>query len=504
MSVITKLSIKRLQRLRNVDLDFPAKGVVAIMGPNGTGKTTILHALASVYRPDTKITIPQQMYKASDFFIPYDGNSWDGSEFSATVAGHVGAKVYAKRNGRWSPGPNNRVHRYVKFISLADCVPDIEREPSARRLKFSKGELSIGEAKYKSFLRYAGDVLRRSYTQLNEATKTRGLKKFLCVSVDDRSFGTIEYPSHYMGAGENKIFYLINEIIKAPKGALIIIEELDVYLHEWAIRSFLTFMLAQAEEKSLQIIFTSHWVSLLDFRDKIEIFTLYAHPDTHVVEVQALSAPDAIYAISGDRRDLRRISVWTEDGIARRIVQRVAEIDSLVQYIEFKTFGPIDNAFTIAAATVLSGDGVGTTVVVIDGDKYELDAERVKRINIVLNGDDHAESREKAKSLIVSFRSSGKCPENFLIDLAKSIVSTGGASQWLTDFIRDCDREPASFDAKKKIAKLAEDRGVSIDNIANSLILTLSDDDRFIEYASGVRDKLRFIAQSLGLKKAAA
>ncbi|QNP59853.1 ATP-binding cassette domain-containing protein [Paenacidovorax monticola] len=51
MSKIVKVEFAKLKRLKDLTIEFPEKGVVALMGENGIGKSTVLHALACIYRP---------------------------------------------------------------------------------------------------------------------------------------------------------------------------------------------------------------------------------------------------------------------------------------------------------------------------------------------------------------------------------------------------------------------------------------------------------------------
>ena len=62
---INFLKIKKLKNLKDCTIDFSNKPLVAIMGVNGVGKSTILHALACCYKP-TSIT--RKDYKFSEFF----------------------------------------------------------------------------------------------------------------------------------------------------------------------------------------------------------------------------------------------------------------------------------------------------------------------------------------------------------------------------------------------------------------------------------------------------
>ena len=52
---LDKVSFTRLKGLHNVEISFVDKPVTAIFGVNGCGKTTVLHALACLYRPASSI-----------------------------------------------------------------------------------------------------------------------------------------------------------------------------------------------------------------------------------------------------------------------------------------------------------------------------------------------------------------------------------------------------------------------------------------------------------------
>lgn len=47
---LMNIHVDNLKGLKNLDIDFD-KNLTAIMGVNGVGKSTIIHALACIYRP---------------------------------------------------------------------------------------------------------------------------------------------------------------------------------------------------------------------------------------------------------------------------------------------------------------------------------------------------------------------------------------------------------------------------------------------------------------------
>ena len=79
---INSLYVKELKCLKDVDISFEDKAVTAILGPNGHGKSTILHALACCYQPiDESVT---SNYRFSDFFLPNTDSKWQGSKLTLT------------------------------------------------------------------------------------------------------------------------------------------------------------------------------------------------------------------------------------------------------------------------------------------------------------------------------------------------------------------------------------------------------------------------------------
>ncbi|HDT1518898.1 TPA: AAA family ATPase, partial [Escherichia coli] len=94
---IKSINIEKLKGINNCPISFPAdRSVTAIMGINGSGKSTILHALSCVFKPKEKSS--QENNRFSDFFTPHNENNWQDSKFSVKFrAGEIknnGNKVF--------------------------------------------------------------------------------------------------------------------------------------------------------------------------------------------------------------------------------------------------------------------------------------------------------------------------------------------------------------------------------------------------------------------------
>lgn len=81
---ILSMRVENLKNLKNLEIDFKGKNVTAILGPNGNGKSTILHALASAFSPLDNGK--GENYKFSDFFLPNTDANWNESSLSITYS----------------------------------------------------------------------------------------------------------------------------------------------------------------------------------------------------------------------------------------------------------------------------------------------------------------------------------------------------------------------------------------------------------------------------------
>ncbi len=107
---ITSMNIKNLKGLKNLNIAFD-KPLTAIMGVNGSGKSTIIHALACCFSPDSDWG---ENWKFSYFFTPNPNASWKNSyftlKFNAIEKNEIKneSRTYHKDADRWAPRYTNR------------------------------------------------------------------------------------------------------------------------------------------------------------------------------------------------------------------------------------------------------------------------------------------------------------------------------------------------------------------------------------------------------------
>lgn len=84
---LDEVRFSQLEGLKNLEISFKDKNVTAIFGINGCGKSTILHALACLYRPHSEIGEKNYFTR---FFKRENRVTWIGSKLYAdfTIEGN--------------------------------------------------------------------------------------------------------------------------------------------------------------------------------------------------------------------------------------------------------------------------------------------------------------------------------------------------------------------------------------------------------------------------------
>src|ERR1043165_5907058 len=84
---LIRLQIKRLKNLADVTIEFEEdRRLTAILGPNGLGKSTVLHALAASFKPtkvkrENTISLEGEDHRYIDFFPNTPHGTWAHTDF---------------------------------------------------------------------------------------------------------------------------------------------------------------------------------------------------------------------------------------------------------------------------------------------------------------------------------------------------------------------------------------------------------------------------------------
>jgi predicted ATPase len=227
------------------ELRFP---IMAVVGENGVGKSTVLQAAASIYANAT----PGKERFASDFFpdTPWDHVRAAEIRYAVREGDTRRTGSVRKPTGRWRGNPDRR-ERSVSYIDLSRI------QPIPYRVGYSKlANPALTEANSVDFdqarLSRLNSILGRPYSDARMAVIVGNKNRAVPVIQQDET----SYSGFHQGAGETTVLELVETDI--PKYSLVLIDEVESSLHPRAQRRLIHDLAATARERQLQIILTTH------------------------------------------------------------------------------------------------------------------------------------------------------------------------------------------------------------------------------------------------------
>ena len=389
-----KLAIERLKGVRGLDeISFEDKPLTGIFGPNGVGKSTVLHALASAYKTPRGT---ESNYK--QFFPPLAADFWNGTRFVIDHTFKVGqAEVRGKieyRKGtattEWTPDVPDRPLRYLTYVGVKSCLPDLEAYDTHDLTKAVATPLNDEiDARVRDA---AGKVLNCHYTAMAKVDiPGEPDKKYSSLTRQD--LGGLEYQSVVMGAGEQRLFKLLYVVETSHDDGLILVDELDLLMHGDALKRLIMHLSDRCRAKRLQLVFTSHREELLSLKDHINIRHLWPQAGKHYC--YSNTDPDSLHRLTGDRR--RPLEVFVEDVVAMEIVSYVAGQLGMSRHVQPISFGAAKNCFTVFAGLLIKGESCENSLFLLDGDEYETSDKKQAQINVICSGNDEPSKARRAE-----------------------------------------------------------------------------------------------------------
>ena len=467
---IDSLHIDKLKGLEELDISFEDKNITAIFGENGCGKSTILHALACFYHAEDDDVETNYFTR---FFKKVGGSAWTGSKMEAifTVEGTSLHITYEKAADRWKPRINKRIKRNTYYIGIDSCVPSIEKETVT---KTSYSMNTAGNVENKDLIiRDVSEIMGRRYEDyLNQHCGKREYKK---VNVQ----GGIQYTSLSMGAGEQRIFTILDKIYSVPEYSLILIDELDLTLHTTALLRLLDIMVSVARKRNLQIVFTTHREEIAS-RTDINIRHIWKPANQNRSFCLNQTNPMCMYRLNGTIQ--KDYEVYVEDDLAEAIVNSVLRKEGILNYVKVICFGDAANAFSLAAGLHIQGQLSEKKLIVIDGDVYRTDEDKSEIMKKRYSGSEAGKDaiRTIAISRIKQFNlPNNEHPEHYLWSLLKTKQGT------LAEFANRISQN--ANDQHHYIYEIFKLQGESRQVFLKELIEILETDPEWDNYVSEVK-----------------
>ena len=323
------ISIKGSPGLRgitdlDVTFDYP---LTVICGQNGSGKTTLLALSALAFHsPENHHSYQARNYNKKnsksyytfvDFF--FKGNAdpditgveitwnYDGGGLPESRK----TKIIRKQTNKWMKY-KTRPKRPVHYFGASRVLPAIEKNVLRNYFRVNRTQNKTNQLN-KEFKKTFCNILGRDYSA---ATVTESEK----YSLRGCEYGS-SYTSFNMGAGEDILLELLYYIQEAPKGSLIVIEEIELGLHPEAQRKLAKELLEITFNKKFQVIVSSHSSTFIDsVPQKARIFFHRTGVDKHNV----VKAPTTRYAMGFLQGEtFPELTIYCEDSFAERMVYRI-------------------------------------------------------------------------------------------------------------------------------------------------------------------------------------
>lgn len=479
---ISSIYFKELKGLKDLEISFSDKSVTAILGKNGCGKSTILHALACLYNPITDIGEKNYFTR---FFKRVNGFSWNNSSMVATfnINGHTSQQEYSKGADRWKPRTDRRPNRDVVYIGIDTCVPDIEKiAPNLTNL-IMVDDQAVEQAQ--RIISSASLIMNINYSEY--VKNHRGKKIFSKVTTNNGN----GYSSLSMGAGEQKLFQILEILYAMPPYSLLLIDELDLTLHTSALVKLIAEMVRVADNKHMQIVFTTHREEVTTL-ETINIRHIWNAPDGSKSFILNHTTPECLERLTGSLK--KQLEVYVEDNLAQAIARQVVLDEGMLRYVAFHQYGAIENAFVVAAGLDIQEADVGKCIILLDGDKYQSEDDRMKQMKKCYSGtEDYREQRRiRALSHIKQFiLPDRKQPEQYLWEQLK--MTNGELSTYANELV------PYNDDKHRFLKDVCEKSGDTETNFFNRLTLDLHSEPFWNNYVVELQTWLREKKGILGL-----
>ncbi|MGQ5525511.1 ATP-dependent nuclease [Chitinimonas sp. PSY-7] len=238
--------------------------ITAIAGTNGSGKTTFLQLCSAAYVSYEG----KRQYKIGDWVrsalaekTPAFGET-SSVQFSFWDDHPTVSIPYLKERKRWGYPRRNNPIRNIEFFGIATFAPRIERKD---RLHVFRSKLEVKKTTIftPEILQSISTVLGVSYPEGKQHTVGLPIGVW-SDSLPQVKRGVHTYAEPHMGAGEQKVIRLIQELEAVPKNSLILLEEPEITLHSDAQRGLAWYLMSLCLRNGHQILIATHSTDLFE------------------------------------------------------------------------------------------------------------------------------------------------------------------------------------------------------------------------------------------------
>jgi predicted ATPase len=332
---------------QRIDLDFP---IVSIVGENGVGKSTVLQAMASLYKGE---------FFASQFFPDTPWDEVRGATIRASIReGDKGSEISSVRKptNRWRGNPE-RNERISEYIDLRRIQPIAARTGYARLAKPQNKESGF-EAFDEATLDRLSHVLARRYEKAKLATTEFDETRAIPVLQRDGSI----FSGFHGGAGETAMTELLKR--RMQKYSIVLIDEVETSLHPRVQRRLLRDLANLCKETESQVVLTTHSPYVLsELPAKARIYIMDGSAGKQIIK--GVSPEFAMTKMDEDphpEADIYTEDIRSADLLREIIISQDRDLIGRVQFVPFgaasvgRALGQMLNNFPRPSLVFLDGD----------------------------------------------------------------------------------------------------------------------------------------------------
>lgn len=401
----------------NVLFKYP---ISAFVGENGSGKSTLLALVSCAFHNTTafcpqnrirpNVTKLRTYYTYGDFFTFFPSeNGISEIQIRADYLSATGMKSDIRKkkpSGKWNDF-NRRPPRAVSFLGINRIVPPSESSPHRHYCRLFSPAHSLNETQISELSTSLSKILGRSYNNID-------LLEYGAYRLFAARRNETDYTGFNMGAGENAVLGLLLEVMSAGRGALIVVDEIELGLHAKAQKALIEELKSLCDKYHCQIVCSTHSKTILDALPPEARFFI-RREDRLTDIIPNISSEYAFGQLSGIAG--RELSVFVEDAVGKDFLQNMIS-HSLRERVRFYPIGS-DQAVLRHIAVHYREKEYGF-IAFLDGDKRAERASAIQKVKDNLEGRiDHTD--EEFASLIgkrLCYLPGNIWPEKHLIEEA--------------------------------------------------------------------------------------
>jgi predicted ATPase len=376
------LKLNVFRHIRNLPLTF-SHPISVISGSNRSGKTTALMAIACSHFNFMHHNVNNDRLERATWssVVRFTSQDIQGQPWSYQVKYRTGLQIHtnsgtknatsskwsgvAKKAGQIGRPTAGHINggRTVIFIDLNRINPSRHLSKSYfNKFRNLPGVVFPNQTKMNEYLSY---ILEDNYnvTQIGIAADSRVFK-----------FSTLSnYSSYNTASGEDVLSSMIYQILEAPMGSLVLIDEIEIGLHPKIQRRLMDVLYFISKDERKQFIITSHAYAILDsVPAESRLFI-----DNGVLGVRCLTGLSTYESLTRmDCETFPVTSVYVEDEVSKLIVNKaIAELTAnnpgfnrLLKVVIIGSANKTFNYFTVRKDTHSDEPNTSKPACVLDGD----------------------------------------------------------------------------------------------------------------------------------------